>query len=155
MRLILITAHPKNTSSLFGQAIQSLINNLLYLCRKDLIRFKVLQCNDSTGQLPSIDLGDFIRNVLPDLLVPQMVNAFMFDSGQYISRNIGIGRQAVFIFPVIHHGLNDKVFGNGFIVHIGTGKVNEALLIVNKELIKKNSDLLSLTVKYIKLKKVR
>ena len=83
MRLILITAHPKNTPGLFGQAIQSLINNLLYLCRKDLIRFKVLQCNDSTGQLPSIDLGDFIRNVLPDLLVSQMVNAFMFDSGQY------------------------------------------------------------------------
>ena len=137
MRLILITAHPKNTPGLFGQAIQSLINNLLYLCRKDLIRFKVLQCNDSTGQLPSIDLGDFIRNVLSDLLVTQMVNAFMFDSGQYISRNIGIGRQAVFIFPVIHHGLNDKVFGNGFIVHIGTGKVNEALLIVNKKLIKK------------------
>lgn len=99
MRLILITAHPKNTPGLFGQAIQSLINNLLYLCRKDLIRFKVLQCNDSTGQFPGIDLGDFIRNVLPDLLMPQMVNAFMFDSGQYISRNIGIGRAGGLYFP--------------------------------------------------------
>ena len=58
------------------------------------------------------------------------------DGSQHIGRNIGIGRQTILIFPIVHHRFNDKVFSNNLIAYIGTGEVDETLLILYKELIK-------------------
>ena len=66
----------------------------------------------------------------------KVVDAFVLDGGQHVGGDVGIGRQAVFVLPVIHHGVDNQVFGNSFIAHIRTGKVDEALLIVYKKLIK-------------------
>lgn len=135
MGFVFVAAHDEDLLGLLRQTVEGTVNNLLYFGSKHFVGFKVLKCKDATGEFPGVYPGYLVGDILMKLAVAEVVNAFMLDGGQYISRYVSVGRQAVFVFPIVHHGFNDKVFGNGFIVHIGTCKVDKALLIVNEELI--------------------
>ena len=56
-----------------------------------------------TGGLVRAYTQAFVRSILIDLLMAQIVNTLMLYRGQDISRNISISRQTIFVLPIVHH----------------------------------------------------
>ena len=66
-----------------------------------------------------------------------MIQTFMLDNSQYICQHIGMSIEFPTIFPIVHQTFNGYIFSHHPVIHIRPCKMNKAIFVVRKQMIKR------------------
>ncbi len=135
VRFVLVAAHQVELPRLRRQRHKGLVDDLPRLSAEQFLGVTRTERGDPRLQLPLPVLFHLFRRVLAHFQVLEVVEAFVFDDGQYVGRNVGAGAQGLPPVPILHDRLHDEILRHCFVPHIETGKTDEPSAVIREQVV--------------------